>query len=145
MTTKLERQLIEDHQRLLASLNDANNQRIAADSNVTKVVTDCRAAGVPWASIGEALAMSRQAAWERYKHVESLAVTEWDWSAHKGGPEGHLAVCAHTNCKNPAKFHVRWGYGCANLCGVHERQMVNRGMGGVYSSGVVDIYEPGEG
>lgn len=129
----------DKHWKLLC---DAAANKNAAEAQLRDAVQQARAANVSWFQIGEALGMSKQAAWERYKHVESLT-REWDWDAHKGGPEGHLATCASSGCKHPAKYHVRWGFGCGNLCGVHERQFVKRGMGGTHSSGIIDIYDPG--
>lgn len=128
--------------QIFTSLAKAKDTKEAAEAQMRDAVQEARGANYPWVKIGEALGISRQAAWERYKHVEGLT-RDWDWDAHKGGPEGHLAICAHSNCSKPAKWHVRWGYGCANLCGIHERSMTKRGMGSVFTSEIRDIHDPG--
>ena len=65
----------EDHR-----LEAANRLRHAADSLVTELVSEARAAGATWADIGEALGVSTQAAHQKYRWaaVEDTAAADED-------------------------------------------------------------------
>lgn len=52
---------------ILAGLTFAAEQ---VDSKLTEVVRFCRSSGKTWTQIGEALGMSKQAAWERFSGEE---------------------------------------------------------------------------
>jgi hypothetical protein len=56
----------DDDATLLVRLGAAGGHATAADHGVRGLVELLRARGVSWARVGEALAVSRQAAWERF-------------------------------------------------------------------------------
>lgn len=59
------------HDPDLAAVRSALEARLAAEARLAGSVSAARAAGHSWELIGAALDMSRQAAWERFRHLDA--------------------------------------------------------------------------
>jgi hypothetical protein len=76
--------MAKDFDSRLDALRLAFERRSAEDRKVADLVAASREAGISWQMIGDALGISRQAAWERYgkRRCEHAAVgicaTCWD-------------------------------------------------------------------
>jgi hypothetical protein len=46
-------------------------------------------------------------------------MSEW-FDTHKGSPQEHGDRC---HCGKPAKWHVRWTFGCCHVCGIHKQRL----------------------
>jgi hypothetical protein len=54
------------HTNILAALREANEERRQVDERMTAIVAAAREYGISWQQIGQALEMSKQAAWGRF-------------------------------------------------------------------------------
>ncbi len=72
MTNRYELEDMEaaDSEKLLEIARIAQGQAAPLDSYLNRLVEMLRARGVTWARIGEALGVSRQAAWMRFSNEE---------------------------------------------------------------------------
>lgn len=60
-----------DDDQLLSRLPDIAEAREMVEEHLRRWVSAARLRGISWASIGDALGMSRQSAWERFhQHIE---------------------------------------------------------------------------
>jgi biotin operon repressor len=54
----------------IKALHDAFLARARAQLSLEEAITGARGAGVSWERIGRALGMSKQGAWEQFRHLE---------------------------------------------------------------------------
>ncbi|GAA0937652.1 hypothetical protein [Nonomuraea longicatena] len=68
--------------RHVEALDAAHEARLAADRLQSTIVRNARAAGTSWSAIGRAAMLTKQAAWTRWKHVETTAITPAQLERH---------------------------------------------------------------
>lgn len=77
----------------LTTLSEASAELKQAEENLTQAVIRARHAGASWASIGQAIGISRQAAHERWGHLTrgGCQRTDCDCPSHQSStcPCGH--------------------------------------------------------
>jgi hypothetical protein len=62
--------MARDYESRLDSLRLAFERRAAEEQKVIDLIAAAREAGASWQMIGDALGMSKQAAWERFRTAE---------------------------------------------------------------------------
>lgn len=65
-------QAMRHQDTLFNSLQETAGRLRAEEENVRNCVFACRKAGLSWEAVGAALGMSRQAAWERFRHDDDI-------------------------------------------------------------------------
>jgi hypothetical protein len=79
------------------ALRLAFERRAHEDRKVTDLVLAARAAGASWQMIGEALGMSKQAAWERYGRTDQSLITMQFGCRHSLSVEVNRIVSVGSN------------------------------------------------
>jgi hypothetical protein len=95
-------------ERVYAQLLKALCETQQFESNLTqyreRTIREARRAGAPWSRIADALGVTRQSAWERYRHVDvlspgQLAQYEGRWPTAEPDDRSHAQVLAEGSKK----------------------------------------------